>query len=39
MSKHLRGMSDTAPLYALIILAGGVGFVVLVVWSLARLIF
>jgi hypothetical protein len=39
MSKHLRGMSDAAPLYALLIIAGGVGLVVLAVWSLARLIF
>jgi hypothetical protein len=37
--QHLRGMSDSAPLYALFILLGGLGGVALLIWGLCRLLF
>jgi hypothetical protein len=37
--EHLRGMSDSAPLYALLILFGGLGAVALLIWGLCHLLF
>ena len=37
--NHLRGMSDSAPLYALFILAGGFGVLVILIWGLCHLLF
>jgi hypothetical protein len=39
MRKHLRGMSDWAPLYALIIVCGGLGVLGLVAWAIIRVVF
>ena len=39
MRKHLRGMSDSAPLYALIILFGGVLMTALTIWLIVRVLF
>ena len=36
---HLRGMSDSAPLYALLILLGSLGTVVILIWGLWHLLF
>jgi len=37
--KHLRGMSDSAPLYALFILFGGLASLALLIWGLCHLLF
>lgn len=39
MRKHLRGMSDSAPLYALFILLGVVAVIALAIWSLVHVLF
>lgn len=37
--RNLRGMSDSAPLYALAILVGGMAFAAALTWGLVRMVF
>ena len=39
MGEHLRGMSDSAPLFALIIFLGGFGMIALTIWLIVRVLF